>query len=201
MANNPKKVKDPTEVALSAIQEALNIADAPTANLEPDRKGYSRNETMTPAADERLTPGFDLGEQADADRSETQAAARRAANDDRETIGNLLHAIQKSRPGRNAYTLASVVSVLWILGVGGLTFAFMPSHVTLVRATLAGWRGRRATFAGCPPIRAAISSSTLRYRVPLRPMAARRISSRRPSTAREPCWTMQHEVARSACWS
>src|ERR1700749_3530491 len=28
MANNPKKVKDPTEVALSAIQEALNINDA-----------------------------------------------------------------------------------------------------------------------------------------------------------------------------
>ncbi len=27
MANNPKKVKDPTEVALSAIQEALNISD------------------------------------------------------------------------------------------------------------------------------------------------------------------------------
>jgi hypothetical protein len=27
MANNPKKVKDPTEVALSAIQEALNIGD------------------------------------------------------------------------------------------------------------------------------------------------------------------------------
>ena len=24
MANNPKKIKDPTEVALSAIQEALN---------------------------------------------------------------------------------------------------------------------------------------------------------------------------------
>ena len=29
MANNPKKVKDPTEVALSAIQEALNISDVP----------------------------------------------------------------------------------------------------------------------------------------------------------------------------
>ncbi len=27
MANNPKKVKDPTEVALSAIQEALNIGE------------------------------------------------------------------------------------------------------------------------------------------------------------------------------
>ena len=34
MANNPKKVKDPTEVALSAIQEALNISDVP---VEPNR--------------------------------------------------------------------------------------------------------------------------------------------------------------------
>src|ERR1700735_2445788 len=32
MANNPKKVKDPTEVALSAIQEALNIGDAPMSD-------------------------------------------------------------------------------------------------------------------------------------------------------------------------
>src|SRR5712671_5632424 len=32
MANNPKKVKDPTEVALSAIQEALNISDAGAAD-------------------------------------------------------------------------------------------------------------------------------------------------------------------------
>ena len=34
MANNPKKVKDPTEVALSAIQEALNIGDAPAADRD-----------------------------------------------------------------------------------------------------------------------------------------------------------------------
>src|SRR3954468_16415743 len=33
MANNPKKVKDPTEVALSAIQEALNISDT---SVEPN---------------------------------------------------------------------------------------------------------------------------------------------------------------------
>ena len=36
MANNPKKVKDPTEVALSAIQEALNISDV---NADTSRSG------------------------------------------------------------------------------------------------------------------------------------------------------------------
>ena len=34
MANNPKKVKDPTEVALSAIQEAINISDT---SVDPNR--------------------------------------------------------------------------------------------------------------------------------------------------------------------
>ncbi|TMJ21205.1 MAG: hypothetical protein E6G96_21080, partial [Alphaproteobacteria bacterium] len=29
MANAPKKIKDPTEAALSAIQDALSIRDAP----------------------------------------------------------------------------------------------------------------------------------------------------------------------------
>ena len=39
MANTPKKVKDPTEVALSAIQEALNISEQGTENRSPLNEG------------------------------------------------------------------------------------------------------------------------------------------------------------------
>src|SRR5258705_11376481 len=39
MANNPKKVKDPTEVALSAIQEALNISDVAAENSRGSARG------------------------------------------------------------------------------------------------------------------------------------------------------------------
>ena len=46
MANNPKKVKDPTEVALSAIQEALNISDAPPAD---NTRGSVRSDARRPA--------------------------------------------------------------------------------------------------------------------------------------------------------
>src|SRR5712671_3500326 len=46
MANNPKKVKDPTEVALSAIQEALNISDVPAA----DNNGSSVRSDVTPTS-------------------------------------------------------------------------------------------------------------------------------------------------------
>ena len=42
MANNPKKVKDPTEVALSAIQEALNISgDNTTDSARASARGAS----------------------------------------------------------------------------------------------------------------------------------------------------------------
>jgi len=36
MANTPKKVKDPTEVALSAIQEALNITPPASDSSQAD---------------------------------------------------------------------------------------------------------------------------------------------------------------------
>ena len=72
MANNPKKVKDPTEVALSAIQEALNIADAPAPglNLErPEQKDRAerspparavRPQTSTSLVNERLVRSLSL---------------------------------------------------------------------------------------------------------------------------------------------
>ena len=47
MANNPKKVKDPTEVALSAIQEALNISDAPAVE---NVRGSVRSSEVMPAS-------------------------------------------------------------------------------------------------------------------------------------------------------
>src|SRR3978361_1078410 len=45
-ANNPKKVKGPTEVALSAIQEALNISDLPAT----DSRGSVRSDVTPPTS-------------------------------------------------------------------------------------------------------------------------------------------------------
>src|SRR5882724_4896572 len=131
MANNPKKVKDPTEVALSAIQEALNIADAPAPGLgleraeqkdRGERPPLPRNEPIAPAHSERLAPAFDddiPSARIDLGHAEAAPAARRpAANDDRETIGQLLQALQKGRPRRNSYTIATVFSGIWVAGIG-----------------------------------------------------------------------------------
>jgi hypothetical protein len=112
MANNPKKVKDPTEVALSAIQEALNISDTNS----PDT---ARRLAHDDGAARRLDPP--VLEAAE------ERTGRRPANDDRETIGQILQAIQKGRPARNVYTLATVFAAVWIVGAGLLTFSFLPS--------------------------------------------------------------------------
>ena len=113
MANNPKKVKDPTEVALSAIQEALNISDT-TVDTSRNSIGGERR-----AADHVLRRAvlFRNGvrharrsaERPVFDPIEEPRSPRRAANDDRETIGQILQAIQKGRPARSVYTLATRV--------------------------------------------------------------------------------------------
>src|ERR1700730_7176600 len=135
MANNPKKVKDPTEVALSAIQEALNISDAP----EADHDEVSVHPDAVPPVPPPYDGAFDVRVANDRqDRQERQERqtfepleeprfTRRPANDDRETIGQILQAIQKGRPARNVYTLATLFSALWAVGAGLLTIGFLPS--------------------------------------------------------------------------
>jgi hypothetical protein len=130
MANHPKKVKDPTEVALSAIQEALNISDA-SAPAENARGSVhndlsSANSLSTTSYDDSTfdtrpgggRPAFEpIGE----------GRTRRPANDDRETIGQILQAIQKGRPARNVYAIATAFAGVWTLGAALLTVSFLPS--------------------------------------------------------------------------
>src|SRR5581483_10973920 len=130
MANTPKKVKDPTEVALSAIQEALNIGESSAAE---GNRGSVRSETTSagPAAAAPFDePTFDArpgNERQIFNPVEEPRVKRRAANDDRETIGQILQAIQKGRPARNAYTLATLATGMWIIAAIFLTVSFWPS--------------------------------------------------------------------------
>ena len=61
------------------------------------------------------------------DSIEEPRSPRRAANDDRETIGQILQAIQKGSPARSVYTLASVFGAVWVIGCGLLTVSFLPA--------------------------------------------------------------------------
>src|SRR5580692_6671487 len=122
MANTPKKVKDPTEVALSAIQEALNISDGSAGDIRGSARSDSSPDVMTgaPSFDETPFNESSFDTRPSNDRStfkpiEEQRVSRRAANDDREAIGQALQAIQKGRPTRNAYLLPALATGIWIV--------------------------------------------------------------------------------------
>ena len=97
MANYPNK-KDPAETALSAIQEALSASEAqangtrsrPTAPSEPVSPETARlggRISPTPV-DTDLFDG-----KAPSSAGDDASPARRAANDDRQSIGQILQSL------------------------------------------------------------------------------------------------------------
>ena len=124
MANYPKKMNDPTEAALSAIQEALNIheedeqpaspaAAAPDLFATPAESPAQIAETVVTQEQSEKTPR--AGDVVD--------VAGRAANDDQQSIGQILHALQR-RPARSSYLVAALFCGAWIIACLGLSLAY-----------------------------------------------------------------------------
>src|SRR4051812_15400028 len=123
MANTPKKIKDPTEAALSAIQDALSIRDpAPdlvrdsAAEVEPDSLSPPDTASATQHEDALSEPPWRTARSSssaneefeeDIRTPEEQGLLRRPANDDRESIGQILRTLQR-RPARTSYIIATV---------------------------------------------------------------------------------------------
>ena len=153
MANYPKKMKDPTEAALSAIQEALNIRneDEPAepntqANVQvkaqseaaarPEgmsdlftgdvrSRGQNTQATAQAVFEEPLDTGAsDTGAIGTRDLAAPQS--NRVANDDQQSIGQVLQALQR-RPARSSYFFATVFSAAWIVGCLALSWAYLSS--------------------------------------------------------------------------
>src|SRR5262249_33102157 len=104
MANTPKKMKDPTEAALSAIQDALQVRDddKPAEGIQsgpalpPDDPGADK---PWPGLRSKQSKTRDLDDEI---RPEDAGALRRpAANDDRESIGTILRSLQQ-RPSSSS---------------------------------------------------------------------------------------------------
>src|SRR5581483_7171186 len=100
MANTPKKMKDPTEAALSAIQDALHVGsgDEPAGPVPAPPITAIADESMS----EPAWPGLRSSRSRQEDqrdeeplRSDDAGALRRPANDDRESIGQILRALQR----------------------------------------------------------------------------------------------------------
>jgi hypothetical protein len=127
MANYPKKTIDPTEAALSAIQEALNISD----HEEEAPRPPERTPDLLAGADEprpRVAPPRPLlSESFDSDPVGTRdlgGQAGRAANDDQQSIGQILQVLQR-RPNRTPYIVAAVFSGAWVVGCLALSWAYL----------------------------------------------------------------------------
>src|SRR5215831_18852390 len=115
MANIPQKTKDATEEALSAIQEALNVRAPETRTGASFPAGAPEGDPANPpgAASADLFPD-------PASWPAGDPALRRAANDDRIGIGQILQTL-RHRSVRGPYIAAGVASFIWIAGGLALT--------------------------------------------------------------------------------
>src|SRR4051812_1636583 len=101
MANITQKAKDPTEAALSAIQDALKVGSG-EASAQAGQPPHSPD-------DPGLFPASD--------------PLRQPANDDRQQVGEILHALQR-RSNRAAYFIAGAAGIVWAVIGLTLTWAF-----------------------------------------------------------------------------
>ncbi len=104
-----KKTQDPTEAALSAIEDALNIGkDIPeVASPAGERDNARRSE---PNASEPASEVF-----AQRSRGTRERLSRSAANDDRPSVGQILQALHH-KPSSMPMIVATLGSAAWILG-------------------------------------------------------------------------------------
>ncbi|HUI96386.1 MAG TPA: negative regulator of septation ring formation, partial [Xanthobacteraceae bacterium] len=123
MANNPKKSKDPTEVALTAIQDALDMRES-----EPRNGTAAQREPVRALADDDLF----VEPVAAPPREERPArTATLAANDDRANIGQILQSLQR-RPARTPYWIAGIFSGAWVICALGLAYSYQSAFAALV---------------------------------------------------------------------
>ena len=123
MANNPKKIVDPTEAALSAIQEALKIRDDEPANRHDGPVDLDSEAASWSPAPPPMPPAFDAADAVGGRAGDPQVF--RAANDDQQSIGQVLQALQR-RPAGTSYTVAAIFSAVWVIGCVGLSWAYLP---------------------------------------------------------------------------
>jgi len=121
MAIYSKKSKDPTEIALSAIQDALNIRDAdataPAGAVADALDNANDMRTRAPRGAGRSGSSGAAREALDAPLTtpggDDQEIAR-AANDDQESIGKILQSLQR-RPASTAFIIASLCAATWAI--------------------------------------------------------------------------------------
>jgi len=106
-----KKSQDPTEAALSAIEDALNIGkDIPEVTPPAAAERSAEPRRPEPRATEPAEEVF-----AQRSRGTRERLARPAANDDRSSVGQILQALHR-KPSGAPVMAALLGSIVWIIG-------------------------------------------------------------------------------------
>jgi uncharacterized protein YukE len=123
MAKNPRKAQDPTQAALSAIEEALQIGDAAPADEPASKEKPLADELRRPAREASSPPlpppssailDEPLGARRRAPGRRLERVAHSPANDDRQSVGQILAALH-AKPPRLPYIIAGVAAAWWII--------------------------------------------------------------------------------------
>lgn len=115
MANTPKK-KESTDDVLAALEDALSATQVKPAADKAKTDESAERPSLTPTP---VLPPPSPDDEMFADRSASGMRATRkpasAANDDRQSVGQILASLHRT-PSRTPYYVALAVSVVWTLG-------------------------------------------------------------------------------------
>jgi len=140
MANYPKKMKDPTDTALTAIQEVLSTTEQPAGGrtgIPTEPAGQPREASRRVARGSTPSADKDLFEGAAPSPDEDLRPGRPAANDDRQSIGQILQTLQR-RPAKTSYWVATIFALAWVLGGVALAFLYLPDLQAVATQGTAG---------------------------------------------------------------
>jgi hypothetical protein len=124
-----KKSQDPTEAALSAIEEALQVSlgDSQSAGTTPPTAVVSR--PSPPRAPAAATVADDLPDELERRPARRSVRPpRRAANDDRPSVGQIVASIN-SRPPATPYVAAGFLSAIWFVAGTWIAYASLQPDI------------------------------------------------------------------------
>ncbi|HEX5778576.1 MAG TPA: hypothetical protein VFY21_07015 [Xanthobacteraceae bacterium] len=112
MAKTPRKTQDPTQAALSAIEEALQMGDAPAA--EPAKPAVADDARRGSGALPAAPSSAMMDEPGMRRRPAGRRVSHSPANDDRQSVGQILGALH-ARPPRMPLYVAAIASAWWMV--------------------------------------------------------------------------------------
>ncbi len=125
MANNPQKAGDATDEVIAAIQEVIGQNESDQQPQPEQPASATPSTTPPPEGTSAPAPNADLFQegQRSGGWAPEETGPRRAANDDRTNIGEILQTLN-SRRTRLPYIVATIASAVWVIGGDAIAYLY-----------------------------------------------------------------------------